>query len=529
MKSNFVKYIFIIFVVIIIVFVIYKLTNNKTDESEGQATIEQTESENEIIKEISLGIAEFDTINPILSKNKYIQEITKIIYEPLLELDSEYKIQNCLASEWAKTSETTYLIKLKNDIKWSNGENLTADDVLFTIDILKKIPSIYAYNVQYVTKVDKIDTQSLQITIDHEIPFFEYNLIFPIMNKNYYEGQDFSTTEKNNAPIGTGKYKIVQNDANQITLEKNENYSRSELTLEKIVIGKYGTLSELYNAFKLGKVDLITTNNINIEDYIGTLGYNKKEARGREYDFIAINTQNSILSNKEVRKAMAYTINGENIVANIFNSKYKTTGYPLDFGSWLKGEAVDYSYNIEKARQTLQENGWEYKYNRWQKTENYSTKSINTLRLVVQSTNQTRLSVAETIKTNLEELGIKITIVKASDAQYQNYLQNKNYDMILTGTTVSASPNLDTYFGTNNLANYTNEEITTLLNECKNITKDDLLKEKYARIREIYNDELPYIGLYSSYYAVMSGLTLRGNIEANWYNIFSDIDNWYKE
>ena len=136
----------------------------------------------------------------------------------------------------------------------------------FTIDILKKIPSIYAYNVQYVTKVDKIDTQSLQITIDHEIPFFEYNLIFPIMNKNYYEGQDFSTTEKNNAPIGTGKYKIVQNDTNQIVLEKNENYSRSELTLEKIVIGKYGTLSELYNAFKLGKVDLITTNNINIED-----------------------------------------------------------------------------------------------------------------------------------------------------------------------------------------------------------------------------------------------------------------------
>ena len=84
MKSNFVKYIFIIFVVIIIVFVIYKLTNNKTDESEGQPTIEQTESENEIIKEISLGIAEFDTINPILSKNKYVQEITKIIYEPLL-------------------------------------------------------------------------------------------------------------------------------------------------------------------------------------------------------------------------------------------------------------------------------------------------------------------------------------------------------------------------------------------------------------------------------------------------------------
>ena len=129
------------------------------------------------------------------------------------------------------------------------------------------------------------------------------------------------------------------------------------------------------------------------------------------------------------------------------------------------------------------------------------------------------------IKTNLEEIGIRVSIVKASDTQYQNYLQNKNYDMILTGTTESTSPNLETYFVA---SNYNNEELNTILNEVKNITDENLLKEKYTRIRQIFNEEQPFIGLYSSYYAVMSNLTLKGNIEANWYNVFIDINNWYK-
>ena len=110
------------------------------------------------------------------------------------------------------------------------------------------------------------------------------------MSKAYFEGQDFSTTEKNNAPIGTGKYKIVKNDE-KIVLNKNENYSRDELTLETITIEKYESLGELYNAFKLGKIDLITTNNTSIENYIGTIGYNKQEVDGREFDYLALNTQ----------------------------------------------------------------------------------------------------------------------------------------------------------------------------------------------------------------------------------------------
>lgn len=524
MKNNFVKYIFIIFIIIIIIAVIYK--SNKLEEIKMEEPVVLQEEE-EIVKEITLGIAEFDTMNPILSYNKHVQEISRIIFEPLLEVDEEYKLQKCLAKDWAKTGENTYLVKIRDDVKWSDGTQFVVEDVIFTVNILKQVPSIYSNNVQYITNVEKVDDDTIEITIDHEIPFFEYNLIFPIMNRTYYEGQDFLNTEKNNLPIGTGKYEIIQNISNAIILNKNQYYSREELTLEKITISKYATLGELYNAFKLGKIDVITSTNINIEDYIGTIGYNKQEVAGRKFDFLALNTQNIILSNIEVRDAISHAINRENIIISLFNNKYKVTNYPLDYGNWLKGEKSDNSYNPDLAKQILEQNGWIYKYDKWQKTENYNTKTLN-FKIVVQASNQTRVTVAEMIKADLEAIGIKVSIIKVNDNQYQYYLQNKNYDSIITGITRDLTPNLETYFGSSNYANFNNDELNKIMNELKNISKEDLLQEKFIRIRQIFNEQKPYIGLYSDYYSVASSWSLRGNIIPNWYNIFIDINNWYK-
>ena len=233
------------------------------------------------------------------------------------------------------------------------------------------------------------------------------------------------------------------------------------------------------------------------------------------------------MSNIEVRNAISHAINRENIIISLFNNKYKVTNYPLDYGNWLKGEESDNSYNPDLAKQILEQNGWIYKYDKWQKTENYYTKTLS-FKIVVQASNQTRVTVSEMIKADLEAIGIKVSIIKANDNQYQYYLQNKNYDSIITGITRDLSPNLETYFGTSNYANFSNEELNNIMNELKNISKEDLLEEKFTRIRQIFNEQKPYIGLYSDYYSVANSWSLRGNIIPNWYNIFIDINNWYK-
>ena len=108
MKSNWIKYIFIIFIIIILIFSVYKI--RKDEEEKNQENTYTANMQEEKIKELKLGIAGLDTMNPILSNNKNVQDISKLIYEPLVNLTSDYKAEPCLAKEWAKQSDNSYLI-----------------------------------------------------------------------------------------------------------------------------------------------------------------------------------------------------------------------------------------------------------------------------------------------------------------------------------------------------------------------------------------------------------------------------------
>lgn len=524
MKSNYFKYIFIIFAIGIMIFAIVKIKNDEQKE-DGQVyeTKEETEQE---ITELRLGIASFDSINPILSKNKNVQDITKIIFEPLLTLTSDYKVETCLAKEWAKQSDTVYLIKLRDDKRWSDGQKFTAEDVKFTIDRLKDSDTIYSANVQHVTNVEVVDDTTIRIILDQEVQFFEYNLTFPILSSKYYSDKQFIADI---VPVGTGMYKVTEVQGSALILGKNEYYlEKDNLKLDKITITIYSTVGELYNSFKIGNIDLISTQNSNLKEYIGTIGYLSKEMKGREHDFIAFNTQSTILSQVTVRKAICYSIDKSNIVSSIYGDNYYTSSFPLDYGSWIYQEQdVSSGYNTEQAKQILVDDGWSYKNKYWQKTVNYKTQRIS-LNLVVKSSDATKVSVAENIKTQLENQGIRINLIKASDEQYQNYLKNKNYDMILCSINLSVSPDLSTFFGTDNLANYTNEEVTNIMDEVRNLRDEEKLKQNYKRLGEIYKTEMPYLSLYNNKYTVAYNKSLSGTLEPNWFYQFYNMKDWYK-
>jgi peptide/nickel transport system substrate-binding protein len=527
MKSNWIKYVFIIFIVIILGFSIFKI---KQDEEEKQLELDYASSQEEKVTELTLGIAQLDTINPILSNNKNVQDISKLIYDPLVTLTADYKAEPCLATEWAKQSDNSYLIKLRENVKWTDGQRFTAEDVEYTIERLKEVSSIYSYNVQYVTGIDIVDDYTVKINLDREVPFFEYQLTFPILSKDYYDAEDFVNTEKNSSPVGTGKYKITEVQSSYIILEKNNSWwnKTTNLTIEKITVNLYSSIGELYNSFKLGNIDLISTSNDNLQDYIGTIGYSSKELKGREHTFLAFNMQNTFLAKQEVRRAISYSIDKENIVSSIFNNKCYTSSFPLDYGSWLsQNQDVSSGYNVEQAKQILVDNGWSYTYGYWQKVENYKTQKL-TLNLLVRASDSSKVAVAENIKQQLENQGIRINIVQASDEQYNNNINNRNYDIALCSMTLSTSPNLTTYFGDSNIANYSNEEVSNIMNEVKNTTDENVLIEKYARLFEIYKTDIPYISLYNNKYTVAYNSGLVGEITPTWFYQFYGIEGWYK-
>ena len=69
-------------------------------------------------KEFNIGICNFDTINPILTKNLEIQHITKLIYEPLINITEDFNVEPCIAEEWSKIDELTYIIKLNENKRY---------------------------------------------------------------------------------------------------------------------------------------------------------------------------------------------------------------------------------------------------------------------------------------------------------------------------------------------------------------------------------------------------------------------------
>ncbi len=295
-------------------------------------------------------------------------------------MTEDFKLEKSLCTEFSKADSKSYLIRLRENVKWHNGGEFTAEDVKFTIEQIKSLKdsSIYSPNVSNIENIEIINSNLIKLYLNHEEAFFEYNLTFPIISANLFGTESLITSDKNNVPMGTGKYKLQSIDlSTQMELKANQNWWKEEnLRIDTITIRIYGTVAEVYNAYKLGGLDLISTQSLNIADTIGTIGVSVKEICGRNFDYIVLNTASANLSDKSIRQTIKSIINREEIISNVYGGKYIKADYPLEYGSYL----------------------YEEKNKKYDKIE--SKARIN---LVVQSSNEARVKVAELLKKQIEQ------------------------------------------------------------------------------------------------------------------------------
>lgn len=145
------------------------------------------------------------------------------------------------------------------------------------------------------------------------------------------------------------------------------------------------------------------------------------------------------------------------------------------------------------------------------------------------SDNQARVAVAEAIKKQLEDIGINVTVNAVSNAQYNQYIDNKDYQILLTGVYTSHSPDLTYYFAPGNLANYENSEMFELMQNASIIKELKQLKEIYQNIYNVYKEDVPFIGLYRTKDIMLTTQTLIGTVEPNSYTSFYGIEDWYRK
>lgn len=514
------KFLFYLIVIGIIVGII--IGRNKAMNLEEENKIENQEVEEKIITyELNLAISDIDTLNPLRTKNSHVSDILKFIYEPLLSYDFEKGLQGVLAESWGQKDEHTWIIKLKPDVLWHGGEKFSSEDVKFTIDLLKgeELDSIYRENVKNIRSVDIVDDTTIVLTLESSDAYLPSKLIFPIIPKYYFKSEGIMDENKANRPVGTGPYQYESADETQLILVSNVSWWKtSEIKLSKIHVLKYETYGELIKGFKSSEVDMVYTNMHEWKEKFGFIGINSYEFESSEYELLIPNGKNVFLGDANVRKAILMAINRGDIISNIYDDMATVRDIPIGSSSQYFVKTLE--YNPEEAKQLLMEAGYVFSKNGWNK----NNKKLS-LTLIIPENDEDKMKSAEKIKQYLEEISIPITIKKQKWNDFKKNISNDNFELALASLDIKNEyqiQDLVTENHFNNYANYANREMENIIIELKNSAED--IYEGYMRsFIRLYEEEMPYIGLYFKNNVILTNKSVKGQYESTFNNPYQNI------
>ncbi|HOM02802.1 MAG TPA: peptide ABC transporter substrate-binding protein [Acetivibrio sp.] len=495
---------------------------------------------------LNLFSTEPDTLNPILTANAYVKEYSCFVFESLVRMDGNQKAVPLLAESWEGSDDgLIWTFYLKENIYWHDGIPFSAEDVEFTANIIMNagVNSPYKTCLENVESVLAQDSKTFKVLLKSPNSFTPELMTFPIIPKHYYLGEDILTTPKNNSPIGTGPYKFSHYKQNEyIRLSNNENWwnrgSEDENGIglpyiQEINIKIYDRNQSVMNAFQSQEVDVITADRTNWIGYSGRTDIFLKKYVSNEFEFIAFNLSNKILKEKEVRTAIAYAVDREQIISSVMPGEAVASDLPVIPDTWLNDtNVVSYERNVEKARQILLDGGWKENNGLFYKRID----GINTrlsLELMVNDDNETRLSVAEMIKEQLNEAGIEIEIKEVKWDEELNRIQTGKFDMVFIGCTVSSIPDISFLYssaeiGTGlNISGYSNEIVDRYLSSILKEKDPSMKKAYFINMKEIINRDLPYLGLYFYNNVVVYNKRLRGELNPSTWDKYYDFARWY--
>jgi len=308
-------------------------------------------------------------INPLYApSNDVDRDLTELIFSGLLKYDLNGKIVLDLARDY-KILENgkIYEFYLKENLFWSDGKPLTADDVIFTIKSIQDPNAKSPLRGSWVgVKVEKISDLEIRFELKNESSVFLENCTLKIIPKHIWENispQNFPLALYNNLkPVGSGLYQLKnlfqdkEGKINSLTLVRNPYYFGKSPYLNEISFRFFEKEEELIKNYRQGEIKGFTLTSLtNFTD-----SANLYSLILPRYFAIFFNSGNSkVLSEKEVREALNYGTNKEEIINNILEGRGKIVDSPLlpDIYGFNPPSKV-YEYNLEKANDILEKAGF---------------------------------------------------------------------------------------------------------------------------------------------------------------------------
>ena len=488
---------------------------------------------------LRLSVTRFTNFNPLVNNNKTLYQIQNLIYEGLVGFDEARDIKPVLAESWKISTDGQSIdFTLRNDVNWHDGTAFTADDVIFTLQLIKSNnqmngTSIYRASLQNISDMRVVEGNVLRVTFTRPFSNGLEVLTFPILPKHLFQGSNANLLKEGDFPmVGTGIYKVAEYERmQQISLVKNDAYWGQKPFIDNVSIVIVPDKEAQLSLFENGEIDVAQPVAVDWAKY--TDGKNEKvyEYISNQYEFLGFNFKNTALTDKIVRQAFAYAIDRHKIVKNLYLGHGTVVDVPVQPNSWLfDDERITYGYDIAKANTILDDNG----YVKNDKNIRVAPESNTPLRfkLITNKDNLLREKTAYQIKDELQQIGIEIDIQLLAWNDFNQQLAQGNFDIALAGWELSDAPDMSFAFHssqpkTTNFISYANDEMNVIL---ENIFKSPTRNQKlanYKLLQQHITDELPYLSLFYKNSAIAVRSTIKGNFHPQPENHFNGIAEWF--
>lgn len=474
---------------IALIAIISRIIVKKENEPVVQADF-NTEKKVSLVQDYNfkIGMSKLDSTNYLSSKNIILNELVSSLSNKLISINKDYSINYIVAKSIKKVSNKQYFIELNSDY------NVKIEDIKNTVNEIKSSgdKNIYYECINNIWSIDEQGKNEFSITLKQDDPYFVYNLTFPIVNTG------------NNYPYD------IKNEGESSVLFTRK---KSNSTLSTIQFTGYSDIDNLIEDFKNGKIDMFTASSDSIMQLIGKYEYNVKKYRDGQNIFLLGNKDSKVFSQKEVRQALLYSLNREEIVKKINSTFSEVIDIPYIYSS------IRYKYDIVGAKNILIQYGWKNEKGMNKKTVGEEELTLE-LTLLVNEKDNTKVKIADMIKDMAENVGIRINIKKAKDAKLTELIKNKSYDIILADVYVNDKPDI-TY-----LEEYINinDKVNSALNIVKQSSIEDLPKN-IATLQDVISDEIACIGILARNTNVVYQKNINGFEDINYMKVFYNLEN----
>ena len=466
----------------IILIILIVIISRALLKDEGEPFIPNfwAEEENESI--LIVGVITTDDLRDENTNNVVLKELRHYTSYMLLKINEDYTVTYDALQNIEKINEKEYRLTVKKSKEYTSE---SIKNMLLSYMVDEK--SVYYPNVSNIEQV-LASENTLTITLKQQDPYFIYNLELPVcntLNKEYVVSKEATATAK-----------------------IYERTKAADNTLPKrIIVKRYKDMYAGVEAYKKFEINVLITNQKNVQNMLGKYEYNISTVKTGETIFLLFNPASEKVLPKEIRQVVAYGINRDSIIKDVMQSLADTIDLPYIY------DKPKYKYDIYAAENLLLSNG----YKKVNKVYTKDKKNVE-LTLIVNKADEEKVNIANIIKKNLASIGVDIKVEKINKEEIGKRILKGNYDLLLANVNLNNNPNIN--FITQHL--YMSEETKTCL-EAINTSSVANLSNDIKNVSNLMSEDVSAIGIVAKDIYIICNKSLTGVETPTFLNIFKNI------